>query len=298
MAGRLRTWRSTLARIAVLGLACLFVASVLVAWTPDTATAGTTLRGLIAKGDRAAIAKWASARTWTRINKEVASLSFLQRKRLVNVILSTNAKGEQRDALRTAMRRVLKHPKMGFYAEVWAYTRIKMSPGGFRATCDWVWLDPEAFARLSPNGVRDVLMHESLHSFNCRNNGPVGALNEGSAIWVYQAAFLGASSFDYVPSFAEATYGTKLLYRDIWAQPDYPMGRVGWRATAKLRALYKWLSRRDPSGLPWNSGAKLRNCFTIHFADLDRNVDFQTVWVPAANNAIMSMVQDPACEYP
>src|SRR5207302_4580072 len=79
------------------------------------------------------------------------------------------------------------------------------------ATCKTVWLSPSSYFGLDRQGRRDVLAHESLHSFNCFNGGPVGALDEGSAIQIFKAAFRPPAD-QVCETWAEATYGTKLWY--------------------------------------------------------------------------------------
>lgn len=64
---------------------------------------------------------------------------------------------------------------------------------------------------------------------------------------------------DPAETWAEATYGTKLYYRDLAGQPDYPL-QVADNPTQKLLDLYTELAVRDPSRLPWNSQERLIHC--------------------------------------
>lgn len=137
-------------------------------------------------------------------------------------------------------------------------------------------------------------MHESFHSFDCVNYGPVGALDEGAAIWVFKSAF--PEGLSPAETWAEATYGTKLYYRDIVGWPVYPLLAVGSGASQKLLDVYRILSASDPSHLPWNSQDRLTNCFRQYFEPLDRNVDFYAVWLPAVQLATNEMVADPSCQ--
>jgi hypothetical protein len=250
-----------------------------------------TLRQLIDLGDRELIRTWAAERSIATLNTEVAALGTRRRARLAEVVLDTNATGAARDQLLRAMRTILADGDLGFYAEIWSYTFIELVPGGLFGGCNHLFLDPSGFGGLSDHDARNVLAHESLHSFDCVNGGPVGSLDEGAAIWIYKTAF-----DEVLPgeSWAEATYGTKLFYRDINGNPDFPLG-APLQPTPKLLELFRWLSDRDPSRLPWNSTERLVTCFARHFAALDRNVDFFAVWLPAVQDATAQMLADPDC---
>jgi hypothetical protein len=252
-----------------------------------------TLALLIVFGDRNDIRDWAAARTIAQINAEVAALTSAQRDQLAELVLDTNATGEARDKLLRVMRQVLAVRELGFYTEVWSYTFAEIVPGGFFGGCNHVFLDPDAWGGLSDQDARSVFLHESLHSFNCVNGGPAGALDEGSAIWITFAPF----DAPLIPgqSFAETTYGTKLYYRDINGQPDYPL-TAPLSPTQKLLDVYAYLSAHDPSRLPWNSNERLVTCFDRYFVDLDRNVDFFNVWLPAVKQRTDLMLADPECK--
>jgi hypothetical protein len=252
-----------------------------------------TLASLIDSGDRAGIRDWAATQAIANLNSEVASLDQAHRDKLADVLLDTNATGENRDKMLRVFRAVLARPDLGFYAEIWSYTFIELTGGGFFGTCNHLFLSPDAWAGLSDYDATGVLMHESFHSFNCVNSGPAGALDEGSGIWVFQATLGGPLTAGQ--SFAETTYGTKLYYRDLNGQPDYPLAAAA-NPTQKLIDVYTWLSANDPSQLPWNSTERLVTCFNRYFADLNRNVDFFNVWLPAVKERSDLMLTDADCK--
>jgi hypothetical protein len=250
------------------------------------------LAALIDSNDRGGIRAWAAERSIAAINAEVADLDEARRSRLAEVVLDTDAAADIRDRLLRAMRVVLAHPDLGFYAEVWSYTFIEFIEGGFFGTCGHLFLSPSAFSGLSEVDARNVLMHESFHSFNCVNGGPVGSLDEGASIWIFKAAF--PEALHPAETWSEATYGTKLFYRDILGQPDLNLGSPQ-QPTSKLLEIYGWLSDRDPSRLPWNSDQRLVSCFEKYWEHLNRNVDFFQVWLPAAFEATQEMLADEEC---
>jgi hypothetical protein len=258
-----------------------------------TARGFESLASLVAAGDRDAIRAWAAARTVAQIDSEVAALTAAERDQLAAVILDTNATGESRDKMLRVIRAVLAVPELGFYTEIWSYTFIELTGDGFFGTCNHVFLSPDAWGGLSDQDARAVLMHESFHSFNCVNGGPAGALNEGSAIWITNAPF--TSPLLPGQSFAEATYGTKLYYRDIVGDPNYPLEAAQY-PSQKLIDVYTYMSTHDPSKLPWNSNDRLVTCFNRYFVDLDRNVDFYNVWLPAVKERTDLMLADPECQ--
>jgi hypothetical protein len=251
-----------------------------------------TLAELIDAGDRARIRDWAAPKTIAEINAEVAALDAAHRDLLAAAVLDTNADATVREQLLRAMRSVLAQPDLGFYAEIWSYTFIEMVEGGFFGTCGHLFLSPSAFGGLPDNDARGVLMHESFHSFNCVNGGPVGSLNEGSAIWIAKSSF--PAGLNPAETWAEATFGTKLYYRDIAGNPDFPL-EAPVSPSSKLIEVYERLSGLDPSQLPWNSTERLTTCFDRYWAGLDRNVDFFAVWLPSAQQATAQMLADPDC---
>lgn len=251
------------------------------------------LTDLIELGDRELIRQWAEDQTITQINDAVAVLDDDQRGRVAEVLLDTNANSIERDKLLRTMRLVLAQPDLGFYAEIWSYTRIEMTPGGFFGGCGIILLDPPAFDGLSELDTRNVVMAETFHSFDCMNGGPVGSLDEGSSGWVIVAGF--PRPLTPGESWAEATYGTKLARRDIDHQPDYPLS-APLDPTTRLLEVYGWLSAHDPSKLPWNSQERLVGCYQRYYEQLDRDVDFQTEWLPAVAAATENMVADRECK--
>lgn len=259
---------------------------------PPPPPPNATLEQLIDLNSRTGIRDWAASRTIATIDSEVAALDQSHRDRLPEVILDTNATGESRDKMLRVMHRALAVPELGFYTEIWSYTYIELVPPGFFGGCNRVMLDPNAWGGLSDQDAYNVFMHENFHSFNCVNGGPAGALNEGSAIWILKAPY----DQPLIPgeSFAEATYGTKLYYRDINNQPDYPLEAAA-NPTQKLIDVYTYMSAHDPSQLPWNSTARLQACFGRYFVDLDRDVDFFNVWLPEVKERTDLMLADPAC---
>ena len=251
-----------------------------------------TLADLIDANDRAGIRDWALPKTIAEINADVAALDSARRDLLAGVVLDSNADGASRELMLRAMRTVLAQPDLGFYAEIWSYTYIELVGGGFFGTCGHLFLSPDAWSGLSDNDARGVLMHESFHSFNCINGGPVGSLNEGSAIWIAKSSF--PAGLNPAETWAEATYGTKLYYRDIAGNPDFPLEAPAAPST-KLVDVYQLLSALDPSQLPWNSTERLVTCFDRYWAGLNRNVDFFAVWLPSAAQATAEMLADPDC---
>jgi hypothetical protein len=252
-----------------------------------------SLASLIDSGDRAGIRTWAEIRSIAALNQEVSALDVTHRDKLADVLLGTNATGESRDKMLRTMRTVLAHPDLGFYAEIWSYTFIELVPGGFFGGCNHLFLDPDSWAGLSDSDALGILIHESFHSFNCVNGGPSQSLDEGSAIWVITVG-LGQTPLPG-QSFAEATYGTKLYYRDIQGNPDFVLAAPN-NPSAKLIEAYQWLSANDPSRLPWNSTDRLVTCFNRYFVDLNRNVDFFNVWLPAVKQRTDQMLGDAECK--
>jgi hypothetical protein len=251
-----------------------------------------TLAAAVDAGDRSGISGWGATRSIGTMNNEVQQLTPERLAALPPILLDSNASAAERDRLLQAMDTVLGTFGLGFYAEVWAYTTIHMQPGGFFGGCNNVWLDPPAFDGLSAADARNVVMHESLHSFNCVNGGPNGALNEGAAIWITKAFF--PAGLNPAETWAEATYGTKLFYRDFQGQPNYPL-EVAAAPTQKLVDVFRILADNDPSHLPWNSQERLTDCYQRYFESLNRNVDFFAVWLPSVQVATDAMLADPGC---
>jgi Ca2+-binding RTX toxin-like protein len=251
-----------------------------------------TLAFLVDAGSREAIATWAADLSIAEINAAVTALDQARRERLAEIVLETNATGDDRERLLRTVRTILADSDFGFYAEILSYTFVELTPGGFFGTCNRVFLDPSTFAELADRDARNVLTHELLHSFNCVNGGPVGSLDEGSAIWIIPVGF----GEPLLPgqSWAEATYGSKLFHKVFFGNPNLPLV-APLNPTPKLLELYGWLSANDPSKLPWNSTERLVTCFDRYFADLNRDVDFVSVWLPMVDAATQEMLADPEC---
>lgn len=253
------------------------------------------LVNLIDSQDLKGIINWAEKRSLATINAEVAALDPARRDRLAEIIIYTNAVGQDRDRLLRLMKEILSHPELGFYMEIWAYTRIDLQKGRdtHGGTCNRVYLVPDPFWASEPNVQRNTLLHESLHSFNCVNGGPQGSLDEGSAIWIFKNAFPG--EFDPAETWAEATYGTKLYYRDREHWPDYPL-EAPRDPSPKLVELYERLSNADSSHLPWNSTEQLQYCYKSYFEQLTWTVDVDREgWLRAVREATAKMVANPEC---
>ncbi len=245
--------------------------------------------------DRASIRTWAASQTLANLNAQVAQLTPDLKARLPGILLDTNGSQTIRSLLLDAMRKAVNNSALGFYVEIFSYTKFNIQGGGFFGTCNNVYLSESAYSGLQPQDQLTVLLHESFHSFNSINGGPSGALDEGSAIVIFKFAF--PELFTPSEDWAEATYGTKLYYRDIGVgpkQPDYLLG-ASRAPTPKLLDVYQWLSSKDRSKLPWNSTPKLQRCFNSYFAPINRNTDFFAVWLPAANAASLRMLADASC---
>jgi hypothetical protein len=259
----------------------------------DTVVRELGLADFIAAGDRDGIRTWAADKTIAQLNAEVAALDATQRDQLAAVVLDTNATGEDRDKMLRVLRTVLADADTGFYAEIWSYTFVELTGDGFFGTCNHLFLSPSSWTGLSDADALGILVHETFHSFDCVNGGPAGSLDEGAAIWVYKSNF--AAALNPGETWAEATYGTKLFYRDIQGVPDFPLGAAA-APTQKLLDEYAVLAAHDPSQLPWNSTDRLVTCFDRYYAGLDRNVDFFTVWLPSVDAATQRMLADPGCK--
>jgi hypothetical protein len=256
------------------------------------------LTRLIDAQDRPGIRKYMSTLTLEKINAEVAALDQLHRDHLADVVLDFKAftlpEQRRRDQLLAAMRTVLNKRQLGFYAEVWSYTPIETADRSeFVPPVGPVRLQLSIFDSFEV--LRNTLLHESFHAFNAHEGGPPGfsALNEGSAIWVFKEAF---GSTGKAQNWAEATYGTKLWYRDIAKPPvpDYPV-RVPVNPTEKLSDEYRYLSGRDASHLPWGSQQPLERCYQKHWERIPRGQLSDPEYLEQAQQATDDMVADPEC---
>jgi hypothetical protein len=258
------------------------------------------LAPLIDSNDRVGIRNYLAPRSVQVINSEVAALDQSRRDRLADVVLDSTVTGDRRSRLLAAMRVALNHPDLRFYAEIWSYTRIDVgsTPGLFFSCSSYptgyLNLEQGAFDGFSSESLRNVLLHESFHAFNCHEDGPNGALNEGAAIWIFKAAF--PQGLNPAETFAEATYGTKLFYRDIGVgqpDPNYPL-QAPSNPKPKLVEELTRLSQADPSKLPWNSQTRLTSCFEQYWQQINRNQDYQS-YLQLAQAATDAMLQNPSC---
>jgi len=251
------------------------------------------LARLIDDNGRSGIRTWAASRSIAEINASVASLNQNYRNKLATVILDTKAGGTDKTNLITAMQKILNNKSTGFYVEIWSYSLIEMprGGGGGEATCGLIRLFTQGE---SSDSMLDVLLHESLHSFNCMNGGPIGALDEGSAIWIFKTAFPGSRSVGELQGgLAETTYGTANYYRDYGVnESNYSPINAATGTTSKSKELFSWLSSTDPSKLPWDNQAKLQACYDLYYKGLNRK---SSNWFDLAAAASQKIATDPNC---
>lgn len=254
---------------------------------------GETLSQLISNQDRNGIKAWAATKTLAQINDEVAALTQDDRNALPSVIADTNLTGTDKDKLLSAMKEILNNKSTGFYTEIWSYTHLDIQPGtgGGHATCNTAQLtikDADAAT------FRDTLFHESLHSFNCVNGGPQGALDEGSAIWIFKVAFpAGRNPDEILAGFAETVYGTVNYYRDYGVDGSHSITLNALTSpSAKSKELFNWLSSTDGSHLPWDNQTKLQYCYDTYYKNIPRT---DADWFNKAKNASQAMAADPQC---
>lgn len=287
--------KSILIGFIVLLITSIGISSFLVKQNLDyrQGAADEPLPKLITDQNRPGIKSWAANKTLAQINDEVAALSQPNRDLLASVLLDTNLSGADREKVLKPMKKILNNKSTGFYAEIWSYTRIDVTPGtgGGLASCNTLTIsgmdaDEATFF--------DTLLHESLHSFNCVNGGPDGALNEGSAIWIFKVAFPeGRNPDELVAGFAETTYGTVNYYRDF--DNETIELKALTNPSPKSLELFNWLSSTDSSNLPWNDQSKLQYCYDTYYKNIQRT---DSDWFSKAKTASQSMAQDPQCKKP
>ena len=247
------------------------------------------LQGILVRQDRDAFETWADKITINELNQQIAMLSNDQKENLCTFLLESNATSSERTLLIKLMNSILSEYDLGFFAHIFSYTSIDLTGDGFFYRGNGtVELAKDSFLSLSEKDKRNTLMHECFHSFNDRNQGPKGALNEGSAIWVYKRAFGTDSPAE---DFAEATFGTKLYYKTFMNEPDYPLVAPAV-FNSKLVEVYSWLSTNDPSRLPWWDTELLNEMYNRYYASLDRDVDYYSVWLPSVQKAREAMLLD------
>lgn len=280
---------------------------------PTSSALDATLTNSIITNDRDGIKKWAQNLNIEKINLAVSNLSAQKKNQLADTVLNVedirdyNNKipplNNLRNYLLTAVIEILNNTNLGFYADILSYTTVRIGGDGFFATCNQVTLAPDF---TTVGSIRDLLIHEAFHSFNCVNGGPgsqegisshANPLDEGSAIWITKVSFpqqrLGN---EMKAAWAETTYGTKNYYRDI-GLPGYPKDiplEIPSNPTQKLLDVYSWLSQNDPSKLPWNNLSKLQACYDRYYKDINRNVDFG-LWLSSVASASTLMAQDSSC---
>lgn len=274
--------------------------------TTPTPTKTVTFLDLINNRDRNGIRNYFQDKSITEINNTVEQLTADQKTNLINAILLVDGESPQktkelsRQKIITILNEILSKKDLGFYAEILSYTAVNIEGNAFTATCNQVNLSPD-FNNYPINLARDFLMHETMHSFNCVNGipgaGHSGALDEGSAIWIFKAAFPeGRNPDELTGGWAETTYGTVNYYRDIGVT-GYPREiplLAAENAGAKLNAVFTWLSATDPSKLAWNSQNKLTFCYNKYYKNFNRDIDFQ-LWLKEASQKSKLLAKDPSC---
>ena len=251
------------------------------------------LPSLIAAQNRDGIKTWAAQKTLTQINDAVANLTQNERNAIPTVIVDTNAQGADKDKLLAAMSQVINKRELGFYTEIWSYTHIDLQAGGGggQATCGTATVN---IRDADPATYLDTLIHESLHSFNCYNGGPNGALNEGSAIWIFKIAFpQGRDPDELTGGFAETVFGTVNYYRDYGVGGNHQIPLTAFNpSTDQAKDLFGYLAANDPSHLPWDNQTKLQYCYDTYYKNISRTVPD---WFAKAADASRLMAADPQC---
>ena len=224
---------------------------------------------------------WAKASTIAEMNQKVSKLTPEEKEKLVRNWLVLNIPEEDKETVIQGCAAILSHPKLGFYAELFANTPVNMheADGGAWAAGDHISLSSGLLAEKDPKSIRDTLTHELFHIFNDREHGAGGisALNEGTAIWIFNMTFYENDPLKMELGLAEPAIGTKLYYRDIGI-PGYPTDiefGVPKDLTPKGKEVYDMLIAADKSKLPIYDESKMKEYFNF-FSDLDRNQDFDT----------------------
>ena len=222
---------------------------------------------------------WTEAATVAEMNKKVKALTPEEKEKLVRNWLVLNIPEEDKETVIKGCAAIIAHPKLGFYAELFAHTPVNSheADGGAWAAGDHISLSTGLLAEKDPESVRDTLTHELFHIFNDREHGAGGisALNEGTAIWIFNMTFYENDPLKMELGLAEPAIGTKLFYRDIGI-PGYPTDiefGVPKDLTPKGREVYDMLIAADRSRLPIYDEAKMKEYFDF-FSDIDRNQDF------------------------
>jgi hypothetical protein len=251
--------------------------------------ASAALLHAIQSGERTRITSWGEPLSLAEVNHSVHSLSNSDLDALCELLLDTNASPGERKKVLAILKNLLSHPDLGFFAEIFSYTTVRFEGSGFFAGDGCIYLDEQAFFDMEVTSQRNVLMHETFHCFNARNGPVFDALNEGSAVFVRKRPF----PEEYVDGedFAETVYGTVNYYRDIM---DGTSALVApQRFTNRLLEVYAWLSAGDPSHLVWWDTSILNALYHKYYEEIDRDVDFFSVWLPAMVQAREQMLADP-----
>ncbi len=250
--------------------------------------------------DREGFASWSKNISAKDLNKIISNLSNENREKLISILLqieipektfetynSESVKTTKTKILK-ALNTILANPYVaGIYADVLSKTTIEIGGDGFYnwgAILKKVSLTPEAFAQLSDDDAVAILSHELFHRFNDEYGGAEGANTEGSAIWIYKAAF--KTKLEVGESWAEAMYGTKKFYEDInWGNLTIEAPK---NPSPKLIEVYNWMQTKDPSNLPWDSEELMTEYYNKYWKDLKRNVSWEE-WLAQADEANKKM---------
>lgn len=225
--------------------------------------------------------EWTKSATVAEMNKRVEALTSEEKEKLVRSWLTLNLPEEDKEVVIKGCAAIIEHPKLGFYVELFAHTPINKheAEGGAWAAGDHISMSSGLLAEKDPEGIRNTLTHELFHIFNEREHGAGGisALNEGTAIWIFNMTFYENDEEKMALGLAEPAIGTKLFYRDIGI-PGYPTDiefGVPKDLTSKGREVYDMLLEADRSKLPVYDEAKMKEYFDF-FSDINRNQDFPT----------------------
>jgi hypothetical protein len=241
-----------------------------------------SLHEVVAAGDRSGVARWAAGRTIDKINSEVAALSVTDRAKLPALVLDSDAQGRDRERILAAMAAAFTRQPLGFFVEVWAYTRIQMTGSWYAGACGEVQLSPALFPTVPDDGtaVLHILVHESWHSFSHCNGGPSGALDEGAANSIDGAAGFAATYIG--SSLGDASYKAVVFNRNGASPPNPGFPLVApLNASRKYLDVMTWLSSVDSTHLDWTSTSKLQSCFDRYYGSLQWNTSGPSEWAAA-----------------
>ena len=225
--------------------------------------------------------EWTKNATVAEMNRKIKALSPAEKEKLVRGWLTLNLPEEDKEVVIKGCAAIIEHPLLGFYVELFAHTPVNKheAGGGAWAAGDHISMSSGLLAEKDPESIRNTLTHELFHIFNEREHGAGGisALNEGTAIWIFDMTFYENDPEKMALGLAEPAIGTKLFYRDIGI-PGYPTDiefGVPKDLTPKGREVYDMLLEADRSKLPVYDEAKMKEYFDF-FKDINRNQDFPT----------------------